>query len=258
MMESQPKRHPVRLFHLQGSSMISARPTKFRFTLWTAVTLLAVIGALWTLPQSALTAPHRPTGLTAIALDHDTVSLTWSHLDEETVDHYKVLRRPSDESKLSQIATTQNTTFQDDGLQTEMKYTYRVKTVDSEGAVSGRSIRSQITTAGAPTITPVNPTPEYMPAQVDTEVWSGTLTVRELRSTILGCSNSVSGNNCSAHLSDDDFTHDSANYVINVVLVRSTGRLAFEFETDLTTDTRGLTLNINGTAFAFDYTDSCG
>ena len=79
------------------------------------------------------------------------------------MDHYQVLRRSSDESRLSQIATTQATSFQDDGLQPETKYTYRVKAVDSEGAVSGRSIRSQTTTAPAPTITPVIPAPEPTP-----------------------------------------------------------------------------------------------
>ena len=34
--------------------MIAAHATKFRFTLWTAAALLAVLGILWALPQSAL------------------------------------------------------------------------------------------------------------------------------------------------------------------------------------------------------------
>ena len=130
--------------------MPPARATRFRLTLWTAAALLAVLGALWALPQSALAAPDRPTGLTATALDHDTVSLTWSHPDEEDVDHYQILRRTSDESRLTQIATTQATSFLDDGLQPETTYTYRVKAVDSEGAASGRSNRSQTTTPKAP------------------------------------------------------------------------------------------------------------
>ena len=143
--------------------MVSARATKLRFTLWTAAALLAVLGALWALPQSALAAPDRPTGLTATALDHDAVSLTWSHPDEENVDHYQILRRTSDESRLSQVATTQITSYQDDGLQPETTYTYRVRAMDSEGARSVRSVRSQTTTAAAPTITPVDPTPEPAP-----------------------------------------------------------------------------------------------
>ena len=71
---SQPERRPERLSDLQDSSMSTARTTKLRFTLWTAPVLLATIGALWALPQRALAAPTQPTGLTATALNHDTVS----------------------------------------------------------------------------------------------------------------------------------------------------------------------------------------
>ena len=152
------------------SSMISVRPTKSRFTLWTVAALLAVIVA-FALPQSALAAPDRPTGLTATALDHDTVSLTWSHPDHENVDHYRVLRRSPGAGRLTQIATTQTTSYQDDGLQPETTYTYRVKPVDSEGAAGRRSARSEATTAAAPTITPAvptpDPTPEHAQAQQD-------------------------------------------------------------------------------------------
>ena len=63
----QPERHPVELPYLRESRMISTSHTKSRFTLWTAAALLAVIVAL-VLPQSALAAPDRPTGLTATAL----------------------------------------------------------------------------------------------------------------------------------------------------------------------------------------------
>ena len=76
--------------------MTTARTTKSRFTLWTAIALVAVIGVLWAQPQSALAAPTQPTGLTATALNHDTVSLTWSQADEENVDHYQILRRSAD------------------------------------------------------------------------------------------------------------------------------------------------------------------
>ena len=126
--------------------MVSARSAKFRVNILTAVALVAVIGALCAQPQSALAAPDRPTGLTAIALDHDTVSLTWSHPDHENVDHYQILRRSADQGRLSQVATTQTTSFQDDGLQPETTYIYRVKAMDSEGARSRRSVKSETTT----------------------------------------------------------------------------------------------------------------
>ena len=143
--------------------MVPARATKFRLNLLTAASLLAVIAGLLAISQSALAAPDRPMGLTATALDHDTVSLTWSHPDEANVDHYQVLRRSADQGRLSQVATTQTTSFQDDGLQPETTYIYRVRAMDSEGARSRSSVRSQTTTAAAPTITPVQPIPEPTP-----------------------------------------------------------------------------------------------
>ena len=42
-----------------------ARATRFRLTVLATAALLAVLGTLWALPQSALAAPDRPTGLTA-------------------------------------------------------------------------------------------------------------------------------------------------------------------------------------------------
>ena len=93
-------------------------------------------------------------------------------------------------------------------------------------------------------------------AQAQTEVWSGTLTVRDLGSSLLGCSNGVATSNCSSRLTDDDFTHDSTDYAIEAIFVRSNGDLNLEFDTDLTTATQGLTLNVDGMAFAFEDADS--
>ena len=93
-------------------------------------------------------------------------------------------------------------------------------------------------------------------AQAQTEVWSGTLTVRDLGSSLLGCSNGVATSNCSSRLTDDDFTHDSTDYAIEAIFVRSNGDLEIEFDTDLTTATQGLTLNVDGMAFAFEDADS--
>ncbi len=89
-------------------------------------------------------------------------------------------------------------------------------------------------------------------AQAQTEVWSGTLTVRDLGSGVFGCSNFVTSSFCSARLSDDDFTHDGTNYPIVFIFLRTNGQLEIDFDTDLTTATQGLTLNVDGTAFAFE------
>ena len=89
-------------------------------------------------------------------------------------------------------------------------------------------------------------------AQAQTEVWSSTLTVRDLGSGTVGCSNFVSTSNCSNRLSDDDYTHDGTNYSVVFIFLRTNGQLEIDFDTDLTTATQGLTLNVDGTAFAFE------
>ena len=91
-------------------------------------------------------------------------------------------------------------------------------------------------------------------AQAQTEVWSGTLTVRN-NSGVLGCSNGFSPNECSARLTEDEFTHDSTDYAITIIFLRTNGRLEFVLDTNLTTATQALTLNIDGTAFAFEDAD---
>jgi len=60
------------------------------------------------------------------------------------------------------------------------------------------------------------------PAQAQTIVWSGTLTVQDIID--LGCSNASSGNECSSTsvLTDDDFTHDDVNYAITNLFIRPT------------------------------------
>ena len=92
-------------------------------------------------------------------------------------------------------------------------------------------------------------------AQAQTEVWSGTLTVRN-NSGVLGCSNGFANNFCSVHLTDDDFTHASTDYAITLIFLRTNGRLELTFDTDLATATQGLTLNVDGTDFAFEDADT--
>ena len=92
-------------------------------------------------------------------------------------------------------------------------------------------------------------------AQAQTEVWSGTLTVRDNSGT-LGCSNFFASNFCSVHLTDDDFTHALTDYAVTIIFLRTNGQLEITFDTDLATATQGLTLNVDGTAFAFEDADT--
>ena len=89
------------------------------------------------------------------------------------------------------------------------------------------------------------------PAQAQTEIWSATLTPGDLSSGILGCSNGVSHARCSntSFLSEDSFTYDSTDYNIAGLFVRSTGRLEFSVDADITTATAALTLVVGSTSF---------
>ena len=90
-------------------------------------------------------------------------------------------------------------------------------------------------------------------AEAQTTVWSGTLTVRSSVG-LLGCSNGFTGNHCSVHLSPNEFTYDNTTYEITTLWVR-TGRLELTLDQELTTATQALTLNLDGTAFAFEDAD---
>ena len=90
------------------------------------------------------------------------------------------------------------------------------------------------------------------------DVWCGTLTVKDLVSTVVGCSNKVEAGRCSSTsvLTDDDFNYDSTDYAIEVVLVRSNGNLELEFDTDLTTVAQAMTLDVAGKKFTLAAADS--
>ena len=98
--------------------MTSTRASKLTFAALATAILMAVVATLlFAMPNGAFAAePDRPTALTATAVDHDTVSLTWSHPDPATVDHYQVLSRTVGAStRLSQVGTSTTTSFEHDG-----------------------------------------------------------------------------------------------------------------------------------------------
>ena len=135
----------------------------------TAMIAMIILGFAAVMTVSAQTEPERPTDLTAIAIDHDTVSLTWSHPDPASVDHYQVLSRTVGASTgLSQVGTSTTTSFEHDGLEPESTYRYRVKPVNSEGEEGQRSARAEATTPAEETPAPEpdpTPVPDPTPAQ---------------------------------------------------------------------------------------------
>ena len=236
----------------------------------TAILMAVIAVLLFATPNGAFAAgPERPTDLVATAVDHDTVSLTWSHPDPTTVDHYQVLSRTVGAgTRLLQVGTSTTTSFEHDGLEPESTYIYRVKPINSAGEQGQRSARAEATTPAEETPAP-EPDPTPAPpqrsddegkgngniARASHQVWSATLTVRN-SSGVLGCSNGVANNFCSVHLSDDDFNHDSTDYAFTAIFLRTNGRLEAVFDTTLTTASQTLTLNVDGTAFAFEDADS--
>ena len=91
-------------------------------------------------------------------------------------------------------------------------------------------------------------------AQAQTDVLSATLTVKDLGNALFGCTNDVTGVECSTTsvLTDDDFTYDNTDYAVHAIIRLQDGSLQILFDTDLTTATQTLTLDVAGTTFAFE------
>ena len=122
------------------------------FAVMAAVLILTFAAAM---NVSAQAGPERPTDLTATAIDHDTVSLNWSHPNPATVDHYQVLSRRADSGTgIAQAGTSTTTSFLHDGLDPESTYIYRVRPVNAEGEEGQRSARAEATTPAEETPVP--------------------------------------------------------------------------------------------------------
>ena len=86
------------------------------------------------------------------------------------------------------------------------------------------------------------------------EIWSATLTVKDLGSSFLGCDTSETNKGCEPGelLTDNDFSHDSVDYQIDVIDLNG-GTLRLEANTAFTTASLAdLTLNVGSDSFAFE------
>ena len=98
--------------------------------------------------------PDKPTGLEATAT-HDSVTLTWDDPGDDTITGYVILRRiPGVDSEghfdvLVADTGTDATTYTDDTVSAETRYTYRIKAINGAGT-SERSRWSHIDTPAAP------------------------------------------------------------------------------------------------------------
>jgi len=86
-------------------------------------------------------APDPPTGLSATAIDPNTVDLTWDiHPDHDDLDGYRIYRDGSF------VAPTSGTTYRDVGLDPFMPYVYTVTAVGEDGDESSPSQPASVTT----------------------------------------------------------------------------------------------------------------
>ena len=137
--------------------MTNINRLRFPILLVTALALLAILGALF-LPDAAQaqegSAPDKPKGLSATAT-HDQVVLSWDEPGDDSITGYVILRRipgvdPQDHfNELVSDTETDATTYTDDTVSAETRYTYRIKAINEHG-VSERFRWSHVDVPAAP------------------------------------------------------------------------------------------------------------
>ena len=104
--------------------------------------------------EEPVSAPDKPTGLEATAT-HDSVTLTWDDPGDDSITGYVILRRipgVDPEGHFDELVAntdTDATTYTDDTVSAETRYTYRIKAINGAGT-SERSRWSHIDTPAAP------------------------------------------------------------------------------------------------------------
>ena len=104
--------------------------------------------------EEPVSAPDKPEGLSATAT-HDRVVLTWDDPDDDSITGYVILRRVpgvDPEGHFDELVAnteTAATTYTDDTVSAETRYTYRIKAINGAGT-SERSSWSHINTPAAP------------------------------------------------------------------------------------------------------------
>ena len=119
--------------------------------------------------------PARPTGLSTVAT-HQSVTLIWNSPDDDSITHYKVLRRePKAHAAYGFVAIEDDTgsaatRYTDDTVRPGKRYIYRVKAVNPHG-VSAVSRHAKAITPAAPAPEPTPLTAGFvaMPAEHDGE-----------------------------------------------------------------------------------------
>ena len=95
---------------------------------------------------------------------------------------------------------------------------------------------------------------------VEAEVWSGTLTVQDDGSGLLGCDNAAAVGACSdsSVLSEDGFSLGGTDFALAGIRLGAEGTLELSLDTGLNTEAESLTLRAGGINFAFGNADVKG
>ena len=96
-------------------------------------------------PVAAADPPAKPTGLSAVVVSHDTVTLTWDDPQDDTITGYVILRRDREIHPTGTFVTiagdtgSADTTYTDDTVEPDKEYVYRIKAINEHGEVSEKS-----------------------------------------------------------------------------------------------------------------------
>ena len=87
----------------------------------------------------------KPTGLSAVVVSHDAVTLTWDDPQDDAITGYVILRRDRAIHPTGTFVTiagdtgSADTTYTDDTVEPDKEYVYRIKAINEHGEVSERS-----------------------------------------------------------------------------------------------------------------------
>ena len=89
--------------------------------------------------------PAKPTGLSAVVVSHDTVTLAWDDPQDDAITGYAILRRDREIHPVGTFVTitgdtgSADTTYTDDSVEPEKQYNYKIKAINEYGKVSKKS-----------------------------------------------------------------------------------------------------------------------
>ena len=117
---------------------LTARPRLAILLIALAALVLSLTAPPWVEAQQG-SVPDKPTGVVTAAT-HDSVTLAWDDPDDSSITHYQIFRRDRDVHETGEFVTIKDDTdsadasYTDDTVETNRRYVYRVKAVNTHGA----------------------------------------------------------------------------------------------------------------------------